>query len=127
MNSSKPLRFRPDESFRILQLADTQQSAQVSLDTVRLIDALVEATQPDLVVFTGDQIKGYARDFHRGKARKKVLELADDGVGAIELCGAFGEEKARELAALTDNKIVIGYVENLPEHGELVQQFFGQK
>lgn len=74
MNHNHPLRFGPDGTFRILQLADTQHSSQVSLDTVCLIDALLDATQPDLVVFTGDQIKGYARDFRKGSARKKVLE-----------------------------------------------------
>lgn len=59
------------------------------------------------------------------EAKKKVLELQKDGVGAIELCGAFGQEKARELTALTGNQIAIGYVIHEPELDPLFDAFFG--
>ncbi len=59
------------------------------------------------------------------EARKKVLELEKEGVGAIELCGAFGKEKADELIKLTNNKIAVGYVVHNPEQDDLFFNFFG--
>ena len=53
-----------------------------------------------------------------------VDELAADGVGCIELCGAFGPEKARTLIERTDGKIAIGYSTNFPEQDDMFQQFF---
>lgn len=67
------LHFSENGTFRVLQLADTQQAAKVSLDTVRLIDALVRATRPDLVVYTGDQLKGYSPSYRRD-TRRRVAE-----------------------------------------------------
>ncbi|RSX54931.1 Ser/Thr protein phosphatase family protein [Bifidobacterium dolichotidis] len=56
---TKPLRFRKDGTFRVLQLADIQDGPAVSPDTIALIDAAIERAEPDLVVLTGDQIRGY--------------------------------------------------------------------
>lgn len=53
------LRFRPDGSFRVLQMADVQDGPLVSPDTIRLITSAIQQADPDLVVFTGDQIRGY--------------------------------------------------------------------
>lgn len=53
------LRFRDDGTFRVLQLADVQDGPDVSPDALELIDAAIEESDPDLVVLTGDQIRGY--------------------------------------------------------------------
>ncbi|NMM98563.1 metallophosphoesterase family protein [Bifidobacterium olomucense] len=53
------LRFREDGSFRVLQMADVQDGPDVRPDTIRLIREAIRASDPDLVVFTGDQIRGY--------------------------------------------------------------------
>ena len=45
--------------FRIMQIADVQDTQNTSDATIRFIREALEATKPDLVVFTGDQIKGY--------------------------------------------------------------------
>lgn len=58
-------------------------------------------------------------------ARNKVLELEKEGVGAIELCGAFGKEKADEIIKLTNNKIAVGYVVHNRQQDELFFNFFG--
>lgn len=44
--------------FKIMQIADAQELPWVSPDTVRLIEMAIKAEQPDLIVFTGDQIYG---------------------------------------------------------------------
>lgn len=53
------LRFNSDGSFRVLQLADIQDGPNVRKDTIRLIEAAIHEAHPDLIVFTGDQIRGY--------------------------------------------------------------------
>lgn len=57
--TTQPLRFRADGTFKVLQMADIQDGPDVSPDTVRLIAAAIEQADPDLVVLTGDQIRGY--------------------------------------------------------------------
>ena len=53
------LRFNEDGTFRVLQMADIQDKPEVNRDTIRLIEAAIRETKPDLVVLTGDQIRGY--------------------------------------------------------------------
>lgn len=59
------------------------------------------------------------------QARERALACAKEGVGAIELCGAFGKEKADELIALTENKVAVGYIVHNPEQDALFSAFFG--
>lgn len=59
--------------FRIMQIADTQEIPAVSPDTIKLISAALDAEKPDLVVFTGDQIKGYSSFFMGKKGEKNVI------------------------------------------------------
>ena len=55
---SMTLRFRDDGTFRVLQMADVQDGPDVNADTIRMIEAAIREADPDLVVFTGDQIRG---------------------------------------------------------------------
>lgn len=59
------------------------------------------------------------------EAKEKVVNLQKEGYGAIELCGAFGKEKAAELAELTNHQVAIGYVVHEPELDPLFVEFFG--
>ena len=54
-----PVRFREDGTFRVLQLADVQDGPEVSADAIALIRQAILQSDPDLVVLTGDQIRGY--------------------------------------------------------------------
>ncbi|MBU5484356.1 hypothetical protein KQI86_08445 [Clostridium sp. MSJ-11] len=58
------------------------------------------------------------------EAYDKLSFLESEGVGAIELCGAFGEESAEKMIELTNNKIAIGYVTHKPEQDNLFEDFF---
>lgn len=58
--------------FKIIQIADTQEIPAVSPDTIKLISAALDAEKPNLVVFTGDQIKGYSSFFLGEKGKKGV-------------------------------------------------------
>ena len=55
--------MRNDGSFRILHLTDIQDTMYPNKDTLKLIDALLVKTKPDLVILTGDQLKGYSLYF----------------------------------------------------------------
>ena len=68
---NKKLDFK-NGSFKIMQIADTQEIPAVSPDTIKLISAALDAEKPDLVVFTGDQIKGYSSFFLGEKGKKNV-------------------------------------------------------
>lgn len=58
------------------------------------------------------------------EAKQCVQELYEQGVGAIELCGAFGKEKAAVLAELTHHEVAIGYVVHDKEMDSLFAAFF---
>ena len=62
------------------------------------------------------------RDFQ--EACDLLLSLQKEGVGVVELCGAFGEENAQKLIELTNNTIAIGYVVHKPEQDSLFEKFF---
>ena len=53
------MKFNKDGKFKIMQITDIQEIYNVSNDTLKLLEAAVEKEKPDLVVYTGDQIKGY--------------------------------------------------------------------
>lgn len=45
-----------NDNFKIMQIADVQEGAKVSPDTIALISKALDLEKPDLVVFSGDQI-----------------------------------------------------------------------
>lgn len=51
------LTFGSDGKFTILQIADTQDDQNPAYDLIRLVKLAVEQAQPDLVVFTGDNVE----------------------------------------------------------------------
>ena len=76
---------------------------------------------------TGGQISSIFTVRNFEQAKENALYCLREGYGCIELCGAFGEDKTRELIALTENKIAIGFVTNLPEQDGLFDAFFARK
>lgn len=55
----------------------------------------------------------------------QASQLCDSGIDCIELCGAFGENGAKEVINATKNKIPVGYVVHLPEQDTLFRSLFG--
>lgn len=53
-------------------------------------------------------------------------ELYEKGVGCIELCGAFGENGAKEVIKATGNKIPVGYITHLREQDNLFDAAFSK-
>ncbi len=48
--------YYKNENFKIMQIADVQEGAKVSPDTIALISRALDLEKPDLVVYSGDQI-----------------------------------------------------------------------
>jgi 3',5'-cyclic AMP phosphodiesterase CpdA len=57
------LQFHLSGKFRVLQVADIQEGPNVSKDTIRFLARACDDARPDLVIFTGNQIKGYDPSF----------------------------------------------------------------
>lgn len=57
-------------------------------------------------------------------AAAKTLQA--EGVGCIELCGAFGEAGAKAIIEATGGKLPIGYVTHLPEQNDVYAAAFGE-
>ena len=60
------------------------------------------------------------------EALEKAAAITEDGVGAIELCGAFEEAGARAVIEATGNRIPVGYVVHLPEQDAMFRTLFGE-
>lgn len=71
-SEGETLKFK-NGKFKVMHITDTQESAAVAKDTLKLINAALDAEKPDLVVFTGDQIKGYSVTF-LGKNKEEIIK-----------------------------------------------------
>ena len=62
------------------------------------------------------------------EAAEAARELyKEEGIGCIELCGAFGPEGAKKIIEATDNKIPVGFVTHLPEQEEIHKAAFSKE
>lgn len=104
------LKFNPDGKFRIMQIADIQDTQVTSKDTIEFIAAALDKDKPDLVVFTGDQLKGYGFNLLFGDRNKKtkraitnfVKPVVDRNIPFTFVFGnhdaqAFGIDKEEQL------------------------------
>ena len=93
------LQFHQSGKFRVLQFADIQDGPKVSKDTISLIEASLDATRPDLVIFNGNQIAGYAL---ANAKRWGVLHVIwrqgfYPGIGAPSWTADYGNETANHF------------------------------
>ncbi len=109
--------------FRILQLSDIQEIAKTNPDTINLTRELIATTQPDLIVLTGDQIKGYGITMAKGDSKvnaaitlNNILEpIKESGIPFTAVFGnhdVFGEADAEfqwNIYKLYDNFIGENY------------------
>lgn len=78
------LRFGADGKFTIMQIADVQEYGKINKDALRVIEAALDKAQPDLVVFTGDQVEGYATYFKYGNREKRVRQTIDNMLAPLD-------------------------------------------
>lgn len=61
------MKYNSNGKFKIMQITDIQEIPSISVDTIKLLEASIEAEKPDLVILTGDQLKGYGAEYKRHK------------------------------------------------------------
>ena len=71
------LKFHQDGTFRIMQITDLHEGPDPSQDTLDLVGSALDREKPDLVIFTGDQLKGMSSKF---KDRPDVTRQVIHGV-----------------------------------------------
>ena len=77
--------------FRILMIADTQEGRRVSPDTMALIIASLDKAQPDMVVYSGDQIWGKGFKGDRAEIERVLRELCQPVINrGIPFAVCFG-------------------------------------
>ncbi|MBE6716471.1 MAG: hypothetical protein E7573_06085 [Ruminococcaceae bacterium] len=81
------LKFNSDGKFKIMQIADVQEGAKVSTDTLRLMKLALGREKPDLVVFTGDQLYGVHPSFYIGDKRKNAENTIKTLIEPVEKAG----------------------------------------
>lgn len=84
---NKKLQFRKDGTFKIVQITDIHGVYKKTPDTNRLIEGVLDSEKPDLVVFTGDQIKGYCPSYLTGDKTKKVERAIDNYIEPVHSRG----------------------------------------
>lgn len=108
--SPEPLRFGNDGKFRILHLTDIHDVEPVMDDdenreipesrdreTINVIEKAVEKTNPDLVVFGGDNISGYWEEFTYDYVQSTIQKITEPiRKRNIPLCIVFGNHDGEE-------------------------------
>lgn len=106
----EPLRFGKDGKFKILHITDIHDVEPemdddpnpeipkcCDIETINVIKKLVEKTNPDLVVFGGDNISGYWQEFTYNLVQSTIQKItAPIRERNIPLCVVFGNHDGEE-------------------------------
>lgn len=80
--------------FRIMQIADIQELPQVNSDSIKIIKLAIQKEQPDLIIFSGDQIYGIMPQYKintEKKIRNTISEILKPIIDAgIPFAVTFG-------------------------------------
>ena len=87
------LKYNKNKKFKIMQITDIQEVPKISPDTKKLLNAVIEQEKPDLVVLTGDQIKGYGASY-KVKGRDTVQALKE--IDTLKMVKTNSDEKSTE-------------------------------
>jgi len=100
------LQFRPDGTFKILQIADTQDTDQLHIGTKLFIEAALDEVQPDLVVFTGDNHVGWWPTMNKTKLKAAIDAIVspvnDRGIPFAVVPGNHDNESIKWGVTLKD-------------------------
>lgn len=70
--------------FRLMQITDIQDTQFTSRDTIDFIKAALEKEKPDLVVFTGDQVKSYGFSMVLGSKNENIKKTIRNILAPLE-------------------------------------------
>jgi hypothetical protein len=100
--NTRALRFRADGTFTIVQLTDLHwcNGEAPDLRTRALVEAVVDAERPDLVVLTGDVVSGDAASDPAAAYRAVVAPLEARGLAWCAVFGNHDDEGSRSRREL---------------------------
>ena len=70
--------------FKLMQITDIQDTQFTSKDTIDFISAALEKEKPDLVVFTGDQVKSYGFSMVLGSKKENIKKTIRNILAPLE-------------------------------------------
>ena len=71
-DSRMKLKFNSDGKFKILAIADAQDTDTPQKETIDMLTNALDETKPDLVVFLGDNIAGWWKGVDKAKTEKAI-------------------------------------------------------
>jgi len=71
--------------FKLMQITDIQDTQFTSRDTIDFISAALEKEKPDLVVFTGDQVKSYGFSMILGSKSENIKKTIQNILAPLEV------------------------------------------
>lgn len=87
-STEKQLRFNSDGTFKIIQVADLQDTAHPAKKALEYIKEIAEDEKPDLFVLTGDNISdSVARGYTKANSVKRVRKAIDAFMSVFEEIG----------------------------------------
>lgn len=95
------LQFNEDGTFKILNISDIQDQADLLTITADFMKAAIEAEQPDLIILTGDNISGNSiAESKTEKAIRSVMDVLDPyGIPVAIVFGNHDEESGMSKEA----------------------------
>lgn len=69
------LKFGEDGKFKILAIADPQDTDTPQKETIEIIENMLETSDPDLVVFLGDNIAGWWKGVDKEQTEKAIEKI----------------------------------------------------
>ena len=106
------LKFNEDGSFKIIQVADLQDTANPSKKALEYIKEIAAAEKPDLFILTGDNISdSVARGFTKDHSVKKVRKAIDAFMSVFEEIGVpvavvFGNHDAEGYVSKEEQMLI---------------------
>ncbi len=101
---AKPLRFRSDDTFTIVQFTDlhVQNGEPEDMQTAELMAAILDAEQPDLIALTGDIISGRQCKDPAESWRRAVAPIIERELPWTAMFGNHDDEGSHSRAQLMD-------------------------
>jgi len=84
------LQFKENGKFTVMQVSDIQECGGIHPRGMRMLAAALDREKPDVVVFTGDQLKGYSPALLLGnpqKRREMITRTIADLLAPLEVRG----------------------------------------
>ena len=114
---SGQLRFPDDGKLKIAVFADTQTTQNVSQNLIDGLEAVLDAEQPDLVIYLGDQVEGTHPFLHLGDNEAHVKRVIDQVLEPVVSRGipfavVFGNHDAQDAGV--PKEVQMAYYRSFP-------------